>query len=138
MRTKTVSITNAELKALRATPKTIVAAQGAGRFIEFLGAMLYLDAGTNVLTESADNLVFRYTNSSGVVVSNTIEMTGFIDQSADMLIYCTPLVNAIPTAALGLNAPLVLHNNGDGEFAGNAAADATLSVRVMYRVHRFP
>ncbi len=45
-----VLLTNAEIKALRATPKTLVAAPGSGRVLEFVSAVLQLKAGTNVLT----------------------------------------------------------------------------------------
>jgi len=32
----TVTLTNADIKALRATPKTLVAAPGTGKFLEFV------------------------------------------------------------------------------------------------------
>src|SRR3954454_12093238 len=79
----TVTLTNAEIKALRATPKTLVAAPGSGKVLEFLSAQLKLVAGANVLTESTANLAVKYTNGSGAQVSQTIEATGFIDQAAN-------------------------------------------------------
>ncbi|MBM3540385.1 MAG: hypothetical protein FJX55_21505 [Alphaproteobacteria bacterium] len=41
-----VLISNAELKALRAAPKTLVAAPGTGKVLEFLSGALVLGAGT--------------------------------------------------------------------------------------------
>lgn len=132
-----VTVTNAQLKALAGTPKTLVTAKGSNRFVEFVGAILRLNAGTNVLTESADNLVIRYTDGSGTIVSETIEMTGFVDQASDMATIAIPKLDVIVSEANCVNKPLVLHNSGSGDFAGNAAADATLEVTIMYRVHKF-
>lgn len=42
---KEVTLTNAELKALRATPKELVAAQGAATVIEFVSAILRNSGG---------------------------------------------------------------------------------------------
>lgn len=51
-----VVIANADLKALRGTPKTLVPAPGNGKVLEFLSAVLVLAAGSNALTESTANL----------------------------------------------------------------------------------
>lgn len=133
--TARVSLTNAEIKALRATPKTLVAAPGAGYKLEFVSADLYLDYGTNVLTESADNLAIRYTDGSGVIVSQAIEATGFIDQTADTATNALPKIDGIAAKSGCENKALVLHNTGDGEYGGNAAADTLMRVLVTYRVH---
>jgi hypothetical protein len=128
-----IVIANVDLKALRATPKTLVAAPGNGKVLEFLSAVLVLAAGSNVLVEATANLAVKYQNGAGVQVSQTVEMTGFIDQAA----YALPKLDPI-TARTGCeNQPLVLHNLGAGEFTGNAANDATLRVKVAYRVHNF-
>jgi len=132
-----VTLTNAQIKALRATPITLVAAQGTYRYIELVSAILFLNAGTNVLTESADNLAIKYNNGSGVAASETIECTGFIDQSVDTFTNAVPALNTIVAKTAVLNKGLVLHNTGDGEYGGNAAADATMDIRVVYRVHKF-
>lgn len=131
----TVSLTNADIKALRAAPKTLVAAQGANKVIEFISAALKLVAGTNVLTEDADNLAVRYTNGSGAAVSQAIEATGFIDQAADTITNALPKIDAIAALSASANKAIVLHNTGDAEFGGNAANDATMVVKVVYRVH---
>jgi hypothetical protein len=130
-----VLVANADIKALRATPKTLVPAPGAGKVLEFMSAVLQLKAGTNVLTEGTANLAVKYQNAAGVQVSQTIETTGFIDQAADTVTYGLVKLDPI-TARTGCeNQPLVLHNLGAGEIAGNAANDALLRVKVAYRVH---
>ena len=131
----TVTLTNAEIKALRATPKTLVAAPGAGKFLEFVSASLKLFAGANVLSESTANLAVKYTDGSGAAVSQTIEATGFIDQAANTYTTGLPKIDAIVASTGQVNKALVLHNLGAGEFGGNAAADATMTVDIAYRVH---
>jgi len=128
-----VSLTSAQIKALRATPATLVPAV-AGSFIEFRSAVLFLDYGTNVFTESADNLAIYFAGET-VGVSEVIECTGFLDQAADMVIECRPTSSAAKTAANTINKALTLKNTGDGEFGGNAANDSVLRVKVAYRVH---
>lgn len=130
-----VLVSNAELKALRATPKTLVAAPGAGKLLELVSAVLHLKAGANVLVEATANLAIKYKDAAGVQVSQTIETTGFIDQAADQVTYGLPKLDPITARANCENQPLVLHNLGAGEFTGNAANDAVLRVKVAYRVH---
>lgn len=129
-----VTLTNAQIKAVRATPVQLVAAPGAGKRLKFLGAFLKLVAGANVLTESTANLGIKFTDGSGVQVNETIECTGFIDQAVNTETEARPKLDPIVATTAAANAALVLHNLGAGEFAGNAAADATLKVKVWYSV----
>jgi hypothetical protein len=130
----TVSLTAGEIKALRATKKELVAAPGSGKMLELVSAVLKLNYGSEVLTESVDNMVIQY-NTSGVDATGAIEATGFIDASANT----TYLVKAADIAAAAStnleNKALELFNTGDGEYGGNASADTTMTVIVNYRVH---
>lgn len=131
-----VALTNAEIKALRATPKTLVAAPGAGRVLELVSIVLFHDyGGTNVFTETADNLAVKYNNGSGAAASETIEMTGFIDQSADTMTVGVAKNDQIVAKSGCENLALVLHNTGDGEFGGNAGNDNVMRAKVSYRNH---
>lgn len=130
-----VSLTAAQIKAIRATPITLVQAQGAGTIVRLISAELLLDyGGSNVFTETADNLAIRYTDGSGVIVSTAIETTGFIDQTGDTATGAIAVLDAIVAKAGCENRALVLHNTGDGEIAGNAANDNVLRVKVWYTV----
>lgn len=131
----TVSVTNAQIKALRATPKTLVAAPGSGKVLEFVSAVIKNSGGANALTETVDNMAIKYTDGSGAIVSEAIEATGFIDQTAATITNAIAKADAIVAYASAANQALVLHNTGDGEYGGNAAADVTLTVIVTYRVH---
>ena len=128
----TIPITNAELKALRATPVTLVAAQGVNTIIELKTAIIILDFGSEVFTESTDNLVIQY--NGGTDTSAAIEATGFIDSAADDTIY---VVNSLTTGqdmtAL-INDSIELFNTGSGEYGGNASNDTTMTVKITYQV----
>lgn len=134
LKTDTTTLTSAQIKALRATPIAIAAAPGSGKMIEFVGAVLIMNYGSNVLSESSDNLVIQY-HTSGVDVCAAIETTGFLDQAADMIATAVPIAIAGAAATSFSNLALELFNNGDGEFGGNAANDTTLTVKCTYRVH---
>lgn len=131
-----VAITNAQIKALRATPKTLVAAPGAGYVLEFVSGVLFHDYGTNALTESADNMAVKYTDGSGAAVSQTIEATGFVDATADTMTTIEAKIDAIVAKTGCENQALVLHQTGDGEYGGNAAADTVWRAKIAYRVHK--
>ena len=133
----TVAVSNAEIKALNAAPKELVAAPGAGKVIEFVSAVIILDYGSEVLTEAGDNFVIEYNTGAAVACSEVIETTGFIDQAADTITNAIPVKDVIDAAADIVNKNIALYNlgAGAGEIAGNVTADSTLIVKVVYRVH---
>lgn len=129
----TGTITNAEFKALRATPKTLVPAPGAGKMLEFVRLQLFFDYNT-AYTESADNLAVRMTDGTGGIVSQAIEATGFVDATADTVTNGLPKIDAIIAKSGSENKALVLHNTGDGEYGGGNVANAVRFV-CHYRTH---
>lgn len=133
MKTDTVELSNADIKALRATPKDLVAAPGAGYVIEFVSAVLILDYGSEVLTESVDNMIIQF--GSGTDLTATIESTSFIDAAADAVAVINAADVATAAGASIANDEIELFNTGDGEFAGNASNDTTMTVKVTYWVH---
>lgn len=136
LRVATVTLTAAEVKALATTPIELVAAPGANKYIEFVGATLRLVAGSEAFTETDDNLGIKFENASGVQVSDTIECTGFIDQTVDTVTSAVPVKDAIVAESAAVNKALVLDNLADN-FAGNASDDGALTVITAYRVHTF-
>lgn len=125
------TISSAEMLALRATPKELAAAPGAGKILDFVGLVLFHDAGV-AYVESAANLGVKYENGSGTQVSETIEMTGFIDQTSDVMIKAGPAAQAaIPKTACE-NKALVLHNLGAAEFT---TGDGPVEYVVIFRRH---
>ncbi len=128
-----VSIAAAAVATLRATPVTLVAAPGAGKVLEFISAAFFLDYTAPGFTESSDNLAVKYENGSGAAASQTVECTGFIDQTADTMTIGIAKNDVIVAKTGCENKALVLHNTGDGEFGGSGGS--ALRVKVAYRVH---
>jgi len=129
-----VSIPAADIKTLRATPYELVAAPGANKLLQFVSAMLVLTAGSEVLTETDDNLAVEYDDGAAVAASGAIESTGFIDAAADTVTSAIAAGDAIDALADVANKNLALANTGDGEIAGNASDDAVLDVYITYKV----
>jgi hypothetical protein len=134
-RKRRVTLTADEIKAMRATPPTILPAPGARRYAEFVSATLDLTAGSVAFTESADNLAFKYTDGAGEQISEDIETTGFIDQTTNQLCLVQPKGTAATVRALAVNERIVLHNIGNGEFG---AGNGTMRVTLLYRVRKRP
>jgi hypothetical protein len=135
LRTTSVELTNSDIKNLRGTPKELVAAPGAGALIEFISAILILDYGSDVLTESADNMAMEYDGGSAATASEAIEATNFIDQGADTITTAVPVKDVIDAASDIVNKNLCLAQTGDGEYGGNGSNDSTMTVIITYRVH---
>lgn len=134
---KTVSLTSAQVKALRATPQEIIPAPtGGDHIIEVIACKLILDYhNVNAFTESDDNLVLAYNNGqANCWIGHWFEMTNFIDQSADMMANWSRGTCPEPrTICSIINKNVVLMNIGDGEIAGNAANDNRLNIYIAYR-----
>lgn len=123
-----VSLTAAEMLALRATPKTLVAAPGAGYVLEFISALFVYDY-VAAFTETDDNIDVKYTGASGAIASTELDATGLLDATSDQLRTLKPIVTDLTPVA---NSPLVLHNSGNGEWGGTGSP---CRVKVAYRVH---
>ena len=79
-----ITVTSAQLLALNATPKTLVAAPGAGKAILPVTLELFLDynSAAYAAIHADDDLTVKFTNGSGAVLG-TVEATGFLDQTSD-------------------------------------------------------
>ena len=132
--TEIINITNAELKSLYTTAVEIIPNQGEDTIIMLYTTILRLNAGSEALTESSDNLVFVYKDKTGVQASQVIETTNFIDQTVDTYTSGRQKVNIIGTPSDLENQPLCIFIDGNANFGGNASGDATLSIWIRYTV----
>ncbi len=128
-----IALTAAEVKALRATPKALVPAQGAGTMIELVSGVVLLDYGTAVytITAAGDDMRIKYGSGAGMVASTLIEPTGFLDQAGDMAAQFLGQPGVF-TRANCENLGLVLHNVGANEYT---VGDGLVRVKMAYRVH---
>lgn len=129
-RYREVVLTNTQILNLRATPISLVPAPGTHKVALFDHAILVSNAAAGAYTETTDNLVIRQTGTTGVIMSDTIETTGWLDQAA---IKANTARRKLDIIGFVKNAALVLHNSGDGEFGGGNAAN-TLRVRIYYTI----
>lgn len=109
----TVTVSSAELLALNATPKTIVAAPGANLAIVPRLVIMRHAAGTAYAGIAAgEDLVLKYTNGSGAQCSSVIESDGFLDAATAQIRYAGMPASTGSTAgdvAPVANAAVVLH-----------------------------
>lgn len=128
-------VSSAELLALNATPKTLVAAPGANKALIFEGATLYMPYNSAAYAGIAagEDFAFKYTGTAGLALGGC-EATGFIDQVASGVRYTScfgvvaaSLVSDITPVA---NAPIVLHMLVGEVTTGNSP----LYVKTYYRV----
>lgn len=130
-----VTLTSAEMLALRASAKELIPAPDTNKVLEFVGVVIKYEAGSTGYTESNANIVVQY--SGGQDVCTAIDATNFIDQTNDEIRIAqfseTALATTVDLEAIK-ETSLVLFNNGAAEWTGG---DGTLDVRIMYRVHDF-
>lgn len=131
----TITLTSAEIKALRATPITMIPAAGAGTSFMIIQAQAKLNyGGTSPFTNPQD-LALKL-GIGGANISDAFQGTGFIDQSADTYAITIPSGasgGSYPASAYE-NVDIVLQNTGASEITGNAADDNTLVVTISYRL----
>jgi hypothetical protein len=123
-----VTISSAELLALNATPRPLVAAPGAGLALVLVDAQYFLDYNSVAYAGIAagEDLAIKYTDGAGAIVTQ-VETTGFLDQTVDSFRHVYPLADAAKTPVA--NAPLVAHMLTGEIITGNSP----LKVRVRYR-----
>lgn len=125
-----VTVSSAELLALNATPKTLIAAPASGLMNVFQSILIHKPAGTAYGgIASGEDLAVKYVNSSGAALA-TVETTGFLDQATAQSRYAeayraTSGVNDLTPA----NSAIVLHLLTGEITTGNSA----LLCRVFYR-----
>jgi len=128
--TRSVEISSDEIKALAASPKTLIAAQGADTVIEFISAVLIHNAGTAYVEPSApDDMVIEY--ATGTDLSASIDATGFLTVTDDEA-RIVPSTLALTTDVVAEKNQLVRLLNTGGEYT---TGTGTMTVRITYRIH---
>lgn len=129
-------LTSAQVKALRATPITVVAAPGAGKFINVVSIAYKLTyGGTSAFTAAVgQTIAVAYTNVSGTTISTSGFSNSSITATSNQIGYCVT-TNSLGIAATSReNQPLVAFNATTTEITGNAANDNTITVSVTYQI----
>lgn len=132
-----VVITSAQVKALRASPITIVAAGGSGTIIKPISLFAKLTyGGNNAFTNGqAIDVSYGAAGSSAAGGTDMITAVGIVKTTNQL--FGTGVVEFIgngSTYANYHNLPLVCENIGGSEITGNAANDNTLTIEVIYYI----
>lgn len=128
-----VIVSSAELLALNATPKTLVAAPAAGLMNVFEAIVVSKPAGVAYAGVAAgEDLTVKYVNAAGAALA-TIETTGFIDQATVQTRFAQAYRVVVATGVNDLtpaNSAIVLHLLTGEVITGTSP----LNCRVYYRV----
>jgi len=127
---KIIDITSAEIKLLVSAPKLLVAAPGAGKVLEFVSAVLFLDHDGGSDYDTNTSLAIQ-TVTGTTTLSVTVNGANFLHQSADVYTFMAPLatVNGI---VMNVNDGLELVAIGIP-----ATGTSTMKVKITYRIHDF-
>jgi hypothetical protein len=127
---KVVTLTNAQVLALGATPVTLVAAPGVGKYIDVITISLVFDY-TAAYSSVGDVRCYWGARTSGSACSATVTGSGFFDASADKAIR----VSGVPdnTNPPVTNTAVVLQKVTLAEMAGGNASN-TVRVVIHYRI----
>ncbi len=125
---KSVRLTSAEILAMYTTPKALLDAPGAGKVIEFLSAVFFLDHGGT--DYAAGGAAVIQTVTGNTAVSDAIAAGTLINVSADAYVVAQVLSAEV---ALDVNQGLELTNASAVHTTGNGI----LIVNVAYRIHDF-
>jgi len=119
------------MDTLNATPVNCVPAPGAGKVLQFLGALSFNDFNTVAFAPSSAEVQFRYANSTGAI--SGIIPAHHVSAGADAHFSVTTSGQASSTVASGaiaqVNQPLVAFASTD-----ITAGNGSLKVRVFYRI----
>jgi len=120
-----VTLTNAQMLALNTTPITVVS--GITNFVHIVDSVYATCPAqtTGATIGSATGIVLKYTNGSGTSVTNSMPVTGFIDQTTLQQSFAIGVTGHLPTTG----APVVAYMAG-GNVTGMTG---TVSMRVYYR-----
>lgn len=132
-----ITVSSAEMLALAASPKTLIAAPGSGKVARFKGIDLFLDfnSAAYTITAGGDDLSVRYEDGTGAIVSQTLDTAGFLDATADSHLAGEPVDEVGGDLADHANKALVLDNIGANEYTNG---DSPVYAKVKYEIVSVP
>jgi hypothetical protein len=129
---KEIEVTSAELLAINAAPKVLVAAE-AGKVVEFVSALLILDYNSAAYANNGLLGIYE-TDSSGTLIAQTTTLASFLAKTADTMVLLRPAAEATPSVvaqALLANKDIVLTQATGESITGNSP----IRIKLCYRVH---
>lgn len=125
---KEVILTSAQILLLYSTPIELVKAPGAGKVIELMSAVGFLDHGGT--DYAAGGALVIQTITGNTALSDSVAAATLINASADAYVIFQALSAEVAT---DVNQGLELTNASAVHTTGNG----TMKIKVMYRIHDF-
>jgi hypothetical protein len=125
-----VPVTSAEILAINATPKAVVAAPGAGYIVNVHKAVLVLNYGT-VAYANNGILGLYETNASGTLLTGTLTLASFLAQTADTIKELHPTAASATTGLTRLDNKAVVLTQATGE---SITGDSPVDVHCWYSI----
>lgn len=118
-----VPVSSAELLAINATPKTIVAAPGAGFTTVVQAALLVLNYNSAAYVNNGILGLYE-TNAAGTLLTGTLTLASFLGQTADTQKELNPTAASATTGLTRLDNKAVVLTQATGEsITGNSPID---------------
>ncbi len=130
---ESVTLTAAQVKTL-STPFELLSAGGAGFMLEFISATIYLDYGGTGNWAGGSDLVIEH-QTSGLDVSSTITMAGFLDQTNDEIRKVSAKDITDSDLVASVQKGFYLHNTGANYTDNGGTPTSTLRVKILYVRH---
>ena len=126
-----ITLTNAQVLDLGDTAVTVIAAPGAGRFIDVLdGVLIFNYTAAYTVGGTADARLWYTNRVTGPAASNVIEFTGVLDASADQIsAFSGTPDDTEPTA----NTPIRIQAPAAEVTGGNASNQVFIEVTYVDR-----
>ncbi|GAI91415.1 unnamed protein product, partial [marine sediment metagenome] len=138
-----VDITENQIDDFEGSPVEILPSPaGTDLCYEFVSAVIALDYGGTAWTEDSapDDLVFRYTDGNGAMVSTLIDATGLATAVADTVVFVSPISDipggttaAVPVTEAGSTDQSIVLDNTGTDWTGNGVG--VMRVVIYYRLH---
>jgi hypothetical protein len=128
-----LNITATQLKAIKATPLTVVAAPGAGLALMPTMIAYYYRFLTTAFTLNAGALRLFQGPVANAIPIHADVAAGTIDQAANRTVLCPPILKQGPASDANLvNQPITIANDGAAEFTLGLGS---LDVVLIYGIH---
>jgi hypothetical protein len=143
----TITLTNTQIKNLKATPILFIAAQGANTIINPISAVAFLSYGGSnafVAPSSSIGIVMNYTSdntNSNNLIGSAMSGGSYSQTASNYQIISSVALNNPGTVVANIvNQPvyLAIQSGASGEITGNAANDNTITIQVEYNVVSVP
>jgi len=128
----TGTLTNSQIKALHATPITLIAAPGAGKVIVILQATAVMNyGGTNIFTDGGSaGVILSYSNTTNTAAATFMPTGQLVAASSRMNVASGAISSSLYSS--NTNLAVVAYNSSVTEISGNAANNNTISYSILY------